>query len=71
MPTAESSPPPLLIDRRTAARMLAICPRTIDAMARRGELPAVRIGRAVRFDCRDIEKFIEQAKTSATEVSRG
>jgi excisionase family DNA binding protein len=54
--------PPLLVDRCEAARLLAVCPRTIDAMAKRRELRAVRIGRAVRFDASELRTWIERAK---------
>ena len=36
-----------MLSRAAAANALAVNPRTIDAMIRRGEIPAVKIGRRV------------------------
>jgi excisionase family DNA binding protein len=59
-----SGPPaePLLLDSHEAARLLAVSPRTLWSMTKRGVLPAVRIGRAVRFDPADLRRFIEACK---------
>ncbi len=54
--------PPLLVDRYDAARLLAICPRTIDAMIRDGRLPAVHFGRAVRIKLSELHAFIDGPK---------
>jgi len=49
---------PLLVDTPTAARMLGVSPRTIWTLQSRGELKPTRIGRAVRFSVRELERFI-------------
>jgi hypothetical protein len=42
---------------------MAVSPRTLDNLRRRGQLRAVHIGTAgVRFDVRDLRQFIESAK---------
>jgi excisionase family DNA binding protein len=51
---------PLLVDTPTAARLLGVSPRTIWSLANRGEIRATRIGRAVRFEPRQLEKFIAE-----------
>jgi excisionase family DNA binding protein len=55
---------PLLIGYREAARLLGVSDRTIFSLAKQGQIPAVRIGRAVRFDPADLRTWIEKAKTS-------
>ena len=52
----------LLLTPREAARALAVCERTLWSWTRRGELPAVRIGRAVRYDPADLHVFIARRK---------
>jgi excisionase family DNA binding protein len=65
MPVEITKPPPLLIDRAETAALLSVCPRTVDALAKARELEAVRIGRRVLFDRRDIEAFIQRRKGCA------
>jgi excisionase family DNA binding protein len=55
--------PPLLVDRREAARLLGICERTIDTLAKRRELSSVRIGRRVLFPLNGLHRYIESNKT--------
>jgi excisionase family DNA binding protein len=55
---------PLLVSREEAARLLACCARTIDLLAKRGEIPVLRIGRGVRFHVPDLEAFISQKKAA-------
>jgi predicted DNA-binding transcriptional regulator AlpA len=56
-------PAPLLVDARTAAAMLTISERTLWQLTHDGELPSVRINRAVRYDPRDLRDLIERRKT--------
>lgn len=53
---------PLLYTRRQVAAMLGLCEKSVWALTRSGRLPAVRIGRAVRYSRDDILTFIEAAK---------
>ncbi len=48
----------MLLTPRKAAMELAISPRHLWNLP----IPKVRLGRAVRYDRRDIEKFIEESK---------
>jgi excisionase family DNA binding protein len=58
----------LLVGQEEAARLMSVSPRTLYNLRRRGQLRAVRIGTAgVRYDVRDLQKFIEQAKSQADE----
>lgn len=54
-----------LLTRQDAAKALSVTDRTVDALVKRGVLPAVRIGRSVRFDPADLRSFIERAKQTA------
>jgi hypothetical protein len=53
----------LLVTAREAARLLAICPRSLWSITSpRGALPVIRLGRAVRYDVRDLVSFAEAQK---------
>jgi excisionase family DNA binding protein len=54
--------PPLLVTVRQAAAVLAISERTLWALTKRGEIPVVRLGRAVRYDPKDLVRLIEGKK---------
>jgi excisionase family DNA binding protein len=60
------SPPRLvepLLKKADAARLLDVCPRTIDNLIAAGRLKTVKIGTAARIDPRDLRAFIDQAKS--------
>jgi excisionase family DNA binding protein len=53
---------PLLLDAKQAAKALGISERTLWSLtAPRGPIRAIRIGRAVRYSVRELERFIEQS----------
>lgn len=54
--------PRLLFSMREAAEALAVCERTVGNLIARGELRAVRIGRAVRVHLDDLTAFIVARK---------
>lgn len=51
-----------LLDSRHTAELLGICTRKLWSLVDAGEIKAVRIGRAVRFDPADIRRFIDASK---------
>jgi excisionase family DNA binding protein len=53
---------PLLLTPSEAAKALSICERTLYALTKSGELPVIRIGRAVRYSPDDIKAWIERSK---------
>ena len=53
---------PMLWTVRQTAAALAVCPKTLYTLTRAGQLRAVRVGRAVRYDVADVRRFIETAK---------
>lgn len=55
---------PLLLSAREAAKALSVCEKTLWTLTQRGDIPVVRIGRAVRYDPRDLRAWIESAKNS-------
>ncbi len=52
-----------LLNIPTCAKALALSQRKVWSMLATGELRAVRIGRAVRVDSRDLDALIERLKT--------
>lgn len=63
MNTPTPAAEPILLTIRDTARALACCEKTVWQLTKDGKLPAVHItSRAVRYDRRDIERFIEAAK---------
>ncbi len=53
---------PLLSDLH-AGELLGLHPKTVQRMARRGELPAIRIGRYWRFRASALNRWIEVHST--------
>ena len=51
-----------LYDVKQAAEILGLSPWTVRARIRRGELRPVRIGRLVRLEEEEIQKFIASGK---------
>lgn len=56
---------PRLLSEPDAARYLGIAPRTLRTRRALGEVRAVRIGRAARYDLRDLDAWIERSKQGA------
>jgi excisionase family DNA binding protein len=50
----------LLVDKREAAWLLSVCPRTIDNLIARRELPVRRIGRRVLIPRKALEQFVRR-----------
>ena len=57
--------PTLLLTPREAAEALSICERTLYGLSKRGQIPAVRIGRAVRYSVRDLEDWIQKSSENS------
>ena len=56
-------PLPELLRPEQVAKVLGCSKPFIYALARRGELPSVVMGRAVRFDPSDVAVFIEKRRS--------
>ncbi len=55
---------PMLLTARQAAKVLTISERTLFSLTKAGEITAVRFGRNVRYDPRDLDAWIQSAKNS-------
>lgn len=55
------APPQLLTIKETAA-ILAVSRRTVEGLIATGTLPSVHIGRAVRLDLADIDRYVKLNK---------
>ncbi len=55
----------LLLTPRQAAKTLSICERTLYGLTKRGEVPAIRIGRAVRYSVDDLKDWIKKSSENA------
>jgi len=58
MPSSRGIDAEPLLKAPAVARMLAVSTRTVYVMSERGDLPSVKIGRAVRFDPAAIRRFV-------------
>ena len=57
--------PPLLLKVRDAARTLTLSERKLWALTNSGDVPCVRIGRAVRYSPADLVNWIDEKKNSS------
>ena len=60
--------PPILVDAREAARLLAISERTLWDLTFQREIPSLKIGRSVRYRIADLHGWAER-KTRPAEPS--
>jgi len=59
---------PLVVDLRTAARLLGISGRTLHSMKQSGEIPHVRFGNRVLFSIESLKTFILQNEKGGRDV---
>jgi excisionase family DNA binding protein len=64
-PPTAAAPEALLLTAAEAARRLSVSPRTLWGLTDRGEVPAVRIGRAVRYSVADLEEYVGRLRAQA------
>lgn len=57
----------LLLDTAEAAKLLSLSQAKVNDMANRGEIPSIRIGRAIRIARRPLIAWIEQRTRPASE----
>ena len=55
---------------KTLAERLAVTPLTIYRMVTEGKIPAVRIGRAIRFDPDAVAAFLESVRVGPEGLTR-
>ena len=66
--TIAAPAPQLLLDPLRAAQALSISPRTLWGLTRSGEIPAIRLGRLIRYDPRDLTAYIDRRKAATVAV---
>jgi hypothetical protein len=62
LPNPPTTPAPLLVDRREAARLLGVSAGTVDNLRLRGELPSVKLLARRLYDVADLRRFIDARK---------
>jgi len=58
-----------LLDTNRAADLLALSPWTIRLYTRTGKLNAIKIGRSVRYEETELQRFIEQNRSAPVSES--
>lgn len=56
--------PSLLISKYEVARLLGVCPQTVENLYRRRQLPSLRIGTRRMFTREDIQQFIVDSRAT-------
>lgn len=54
-----------------AAALLGVSELTLRRLVARGEVPEVRIGRAVRFDPRDLRAYVDRLRSESRRAAEG
>jgi excisionase family DNA binding protein len=65
------TPMKALYDVKAAAQALAVSPWTIRAYIRDGKLRAVRLGRLVRLEEAELERFVAQSQAPVVQIQKG
>lgn len=60
----------MLVSPREAARLMSVSERTLFTWSRNGLIPAVRVGRIVRYDRADIASWVRQHKEIPAEKEK-
>ena len=55
----------MLLNKRDAAKFLQVSTRTIDRERDKGGLRWVRVGRAIRFTAKDLERYVDRQTEEA------
>ena len=63
MVASESNVEPLLWSAPESAKALAISAKTLWRMTKDGQIPSVRIGRAVRYSPKDIAAWVDSQRS--------
>jgi excisionase family DNA binding protein len=64
-----SARPPELVNVNEAARFLAVSPSTLYGWVWQRRISFVKVGRAVRFDMADLERFIARNRIQARQAA--
>lgn len=61
---SNNGPRARLLDRLESARYLSIRERHLSAITAEGELPCIKIGRAVRYSIDDLDGYVASRRTN-------
>ena len=61
---------PLLIDAKTAAKLLNLSERTLRTLTKRGELPVVKLMRRVLYSHEELVEFVRQRSQRTSQEIR-
>jgi excisionase family DNA binding protein len=64
-PPSTTTRPTELVNVNEAAQFLAVSPSTLYGWVWQRRIPFVKVGRAVRFDMADLERFVAQNRIQA------
>ena len=64
-PTPPAATAGRLLDLEGAAKYLHDCPRHVRSLWERREIAAIRIGRKIRFDPEDLDRYIDSQRVKA------
>jgi len=56
---------------RTLADRLAITPLTVYRLVRQGKIPALKIGKSIRFDPAAVDAFLESVRVGPEGTTKG
>jgi hypothetical protein len=59
----------LLVRQEDVVKILGISLRGVKAMTASGELPVIRLGRAVRYDIRALRRFVDELSAGTIKVT--
>ena len=68
--TAKEAALCILLSPREAAKALSICEKTLYTYTKAGRIPAVRIGRSVRYSLEDLKQWVRSASEKEVENDR-
>ena len=58
-----------LLTKKDVMRIFGVTERTVNRFMETGKLPYIKLGRAVRFDPKDVQALIERQKVTEGEQS--
>lgn len=58
-----------LLTKKDVMRIFGVTERTVNRLMETGKLPYIKLGRAVRFDPKDVQALIERQKVTEGEES--
>jgi excisionase family DNA binding protein len=54
---------PTLVNIREAAKILTVSDRTVHTLTKMGQIPSIRVGRALRYSVDDLREYVDSRRT--------